>query len=65
MSKKEVGTNKVKITKTVKLQTVVISIAVFIAIVASFIGGFCFSNEVNNYIDRAVTTKYEQLKSES
>ena len=71
MGKKETKVKKTsnKEDKTIRVKTVVISIAVFIALVASFIGGFgvgfTTSTTVNESIERAVTAKYEQLKSES
>ena len=50
--------------KTIKVKTVIISVLVFIAMVASFYGGYVTSSTVNDSIERAVKIKFEQLKAE-
>ena len=48
--------------KTIKVRTVVISVAVFIALIASFFMGIAVANGYNDTVDAKATLKAEAIK---
>ena len=48
--------------KTIKVKTVVISVAVLIALVASFFGGVAVANGYNDTVDAKAHQKAEAIK---
>lgn len=48
--------------RTIKVRTVVISVAVFIALIASFFGGIAVANGYNDTVDAKAHQKAEAIK---
>lgn len=54
---------QVKEAKTVKVSTVVVSIAVLIGLISSFVGGIAYANNYNSTVEEASTIKAVELTS--
>lgn len=62
MSKKEQKAKVVKQPKTIKLSTLLIAVAVIVAMVASFIGGVVYTNNYNHTIKAQAIELSKELK---